>query len=69
MLYTPLAALAEELPHIAGRGRVLGSGSRVADCAIECNNEGIDLATASAPQVRWAERLQAWAAGHCFCLP
>lgn len=49
---TPHAALAAELPHLAGRGRVLGSGSRVADCAIECNNEGIELATAAAPQVR-----------------
>lgn len=48
----PYAALAAELPHLAGRGRVLGSGSRVADCAIECSNEGIELATAAAPQVR-----------------
>ncbi|KAI7846408.1 hypothetical protein COHA_000118 [Chlorella ohadii] len=52
LLKRALQTLAGELPHLAGRGRVLGSGSRVADCAIECNNEGIELATASAPQVR-----------------
>lgn len=41
-----------EVPQLSGRGRVLASGSRVADYVLECSNDGVEVATATAPGIR-----------------
>ena len=48
-LKAALQGVLGELPHLAGRGHLLGSGSRQADVVVDCNNAGVELATASAP--------------------
>ena len=41
-----------EVPHAAGRGRLLGYGSRLVDSVVECCNAGAEFVTAEAPNIR-----------------
>lgn len=52
LLEPALRGVLSELPHLAGRGATLGSGSRLADTVLRCSNAGVELATAAAPAVR-----------------
>ena len=54
LLKRALQRVLGELPHLAGRGRVLGRGNRLIDSVIECTNEGVVVATASARNIRCA---------------
>ena len=55
LLKRALQGVLTELPHLAGRGCVLGSGSRLIDSVIKCSNEGATFTTASAPNIRWPQ--------------
>lgn len=52
LLEPALRNVLTELPHLAGRGATLGSGSRLSDTVMRCSNAGVQLATAAAPGVR-----------------
>ena len=52
LLKRSMQGVLAEVPHVAGRGRVVGSGSRLIDSVLECNNEGVEFTTASASNVR-----------------
>ena len=62
-LEAALRGVLGELPHLAGRATLRGSGSRLADMALRCTNDGVTLATAAAPGVRWAAGWRAGQAG------
>ena len=53
LLQRAVQGVLAEVPHLAGRARLLGNGSRLIDSVVECNNEGLELTTASAPNIRW----------------
>lgn len=53
LLKHAIQGVLSEVPHLAGRGRVLGSGSRFIDSVIDCTNEGVEFATARAHNIRY----------------
>ncbi|EFN51753.1 hypothetical protein CHLNCDRAFT_139681 [Chlorella variabilis] len=59
LLKRALQRVLGELPHLAGRGRVLGRGNRLIDSVIECTNEGVVVATASARNIRFTNGKEA----------
>ena len=70
LLKRSLRGVLSELPHLAGRGRVLGSGSRLVDSVLACNNAGVEVATASARNIRWGRARQGICLvppGRCSC--
>ena len=52
VLKRSLQCVLGEVPHVAGRGRLLGYGSRLVDSVVECCNAGAEFATAGAPNIR-----------------
>jgi hypothetical protein len=52
VLKEALQGVLAEVPHLAGRGRILCGGDRLIDSVIECNNDGVEFSTASAQAIR-----------------
>jgi hypothetical protein len=54
VLKEALQGVLAELPHLAGRGRILSGGDRLIDSVIECSNDGVEFSTADAQAIRHA---------------
>ncbi len=52
LLKQALVGVLRELPQLAGRGRVLGNGSRMMDSVVDCGNQGAEFAFSAAPEIR-----------------